>query len=293
VAQYRGGQAARRHCAGGDLIAGCDLIEQVGAILARAARAEILPRFRTLDAAQVRQKSSAFDIVTEADEAAEAAITSDLRAAFPGAVIVGEEATHRDPALLQAIGSVELAFIVDPIDGTRNFASGLPLFGVMAAATVRGEIVAGVIHDPICRDFAYAVRGGGAWIEREDGTRTALRVAPPVPVAEMEGIVGTTFCPSPCATRSTATSRAWRPAPGSAVRRMKYRLAAAGHCHLLFYNKLMPWDHAAGWLLHREAGGYSAHFDGTPYRPTDLSGGLICAPDETSWRAAHDALLRR
>ena len=62
---------------------------------------------------------------------------------------------------------------------------------------MRGEIVAGVIHDPICRDFAYAVRGGGAWIEREDGTRTPLRVAPPVPVAEMEGIVGTTFLPQP------------------------------------------------------------------------------------------------
>ena len=55
----------------------------------------------------------------------------------------------------------------------------------------------------------------------------------------------------------------------------------------------MPWDHAAGWLLHREAGGYSAHFDGTPYRPTDLSGGLICAPDEASWRAARDAPARR
>ena len=180
MAQHRGRQAARRHRAGGALIS------EVGAILARAARAEILPRFCALDAAQVRQKSSAFDLVTEADEAAEAAITADLRAIFPEAIVVGEEATHRDPALLQAIGSAELAFIVDPIDGTRNFASGLPLFGVMAAATVRGEIVAGVIHDPICRDFAYAVRDGGAWIEHEDGRRTPLRVAPPVPMAEMD-----------------------------------------------------------------------------------------------------------
>ena len=152
MAQHRGRQAARRHRAGGDLIG------EVGAILARAARAEILPRFRTLDAAQVRRKSPAFDIVTEADEAAEAAIASDLRAAFPDAVIVGEEATHRDSGLLQAIATAERAFIVDPIDGTRKLASGLPLFGVMAAATMRGEIVAGGIHHPICRDFAYAAR---------------------------------------------------------------------------------------------------------------------------------------
>jgi fructose-1,6-bisphosphatase/inositol monophosphatase family enzyme len=60
---------------------------------------------------------------------------------------------------------------------------------------------------------------------------------------------------------------------------------------LLLYNKLMPWDHAAGWLLHREAGGYSAHFDGTAYRPSHLNGGLICAPDAASWRLARNALL--
>jgi fructose-1,6-bisphosphatase/inositol monophosphatase family enzyme len=71
----------------------------------------------------------------------------------------------------------------------------------------------------------------------------------------------------------------------------EYRLAAAGHCDLLFYNKLMPWDHAAGWLLHRESGGYSAHFDGTAYHPTHLTGGLICAPDAASWQFARDALL--
>ena len=71
----------------------------------------------------------------------------------------------------------------------------------------------------------------------------------------------------------------------------EYRMAAAGHCHLLFYNRLMPWDHAAGWLRHREAGGYSAHFDGSPYLPTHLAEGLICAPDRASWTAARDALL--
>ena len=239
----------------------------------------------------MRQKTSAFDIVTEADEAAEAVIAASLRAAFPGAVIVGEEATERDPALLKTIGSAELAFVVDPIDGTKNFASGLPLFGVMVAAIRRGEIVAGVIHDPICRDFAYAVRHGGAWLEREDGTRTPLRVAPAVPVDRMEGVVGTTFLPQPL--RDTVNGNLSKLATSTWLRcaAHEYRLAAAGHCHLLFYNKLMPWDHAAGWLLHREAGGYSAHFDGTPYRPTDRDGGLICAPDEASWQAARMALL--
>jgi fructose-1,6-bisphosphatase/inositol monophosphatase family enzyme len=290
VAQHRRRQGPRRHRPGGALIESADQIGVVGAILARAANQEILPRFRALTADQVRQKTSAFDIVTEADEAAEAVIATGLSEAFPGALIVGEEATDRDPSLLQAIGGAELAFVVDPIDGTRNFASGLPLFGVMAAAIRRGEIVAGVIHDPICRDFAYAVRDGGAWLEHE-GKRTPLRVAPPVPVDRMEGIVGTTFLPQPL--RNTVNGNLARLATSTWLRcaAHEYRLAAGGHCHLLFYNKLMPWDHAAGWLLHREAGGYSAHFDGTPYRPTDLTGGLICASDETSWQAARAALL--
>ena len=71
----------------------------------------------------------------------------------------------------------------------------------------------------------------------------------------------------------------------------EYRMAAAGYCHLLIYNKLMPWDHAAGWLLHQEAGGYSAHFDGSPYKPSHLAGGLICATDQRSWELVREALI--
>src|SRR5438093_8818497 len=144
-------------------------IQRVGEILAFAARTEIMPRFRKLAPGQIRRKSSVFDLVTEADEVAEAAIATELIAAFPGAVIIGEEGAHKEPALLDTIADAELAFIVDPVDGTRNFASNLPLFGVMAAVTMRGEIVASVIHDPISRDWAYAVRGEGAWLEHEDG----------------------------------------------------------------------------------------------------------------------------
>ena len=268
-------------------------IRRVGEILAVAAQTEIMPRFRKLAPAQIRRKSSAFDLVTEADEAAEAVIETALIAAFPGAIVIGEESTHKAPALLETIADAELAFIVDPVDGTKNFASHLPLFGVMAAVTVKGEIVAGVIYDPVCRDWAYAVRGGGAWTEGADGTRRPLRVADPVPVAEMEGFIATNFLPEPL--RTTVNGNLSRLATTNSLRcaAHEYRTAAAGHCHLLFYNRLMPWDHAAGWLLHREAGGYSAHFDGTPYHPTHFSGGLIYTPDEATWHLARAALLER
>jgi fructose-1,6-bisphosphatase/inositol monophosphatase family enzyme len=266
---------------------------RIGDILARAAEAEIMPRFRTVADEQVREKSSRFDVVTDADEAAERVIAARLAAAFPAGLVIGEEAAEKDDTLLGRIATADLAFILDPLDGTKNFAAGLPLFGVMVAATVRGEIVLGAIHDPVRRDTAFALRGEGAWMQGEGGLHADLKVASPAPVSEMEAIIGTNFLPEPL--RSTVNGNLSRVGVSSWLRcaAHEYRMAAAGHCHLLFYNKLMPWDHAAGWLLHREAGGYSAHFDGSGYRPTHLTGGLICAPDEASWRLASDALLGR
>ena len=263
----------------------------LGGVLAAVAQDEILTRFRRLPTVDSRRKTSAFDIVTEADEAAEAAIQAALKSGHPEAVFIGEEATSRNPGLLPQIDTADLAFVVDPLDGTKNFASGLPLFGVMAAVTVQGEIVASAIHDPIRSDTAYAFKGSGAWIESAGGTRTALRVADAAPTSQMECIVGTNFLPEP--QRAQVNARLSRLGISNWFRcaAHEYRLAAGGHVHGLFYNKLMPWDHAAGWLLHREAGGWSGHFDGQPYRPSHTSGGLICTPDAANFLAMKDALL--
>ena len=264
-----------------------DLVE----LLRTAARVEIMPRFRKLGAGDVRQKSGPLDLVTEADEAAERLITNGLLRRFPGSVVIGEEAASADPSCLAVLGDADLAFVVDPVDGTANFAAGLPLFGVMAAAIVRGEIVAAAIHDPVCDDTALAVRGGGAWSEAPDGRRTDLRVAAPVPAEQMTGNVSWRFLPEP--RRGTVCANLPRLAGSWDYRcaAHEYRMACVGHCHLLFFNRLMPWDHAPGWLLHQEAGGYSARLDGSPYTPLRNDGGLICAPDRASWEAAREALL--
>ncbi len=266
-------------------------VARIGEILTDAGRAEIMPRFARVRDLAVRQKTSAFDIVTEADEAAEQVIGAALRRAFPTATIIGEEASAADPTLLDGLATADLAFLVDPIDGTKNFAAALPLFGTMIAATVRGEIVFGAIHDPVCGDTAVALRGGGAWLEGAGGSRLALKVAPPVAVDRMDAILGTNFLPEPLRTRVNVNRATLGMTSWLRCAAHEYRLAAAGHCHLLLYNKLMPWDHAAGWLLHREAGGWSAHFDGSPYQPTNRTGGLLCAPDAASWQAARAALL--
>jgi fructose-1,6-bisphosphatase/inositol monophosphatase family enzyme len=261
------------------------------ALLREAGRAEVMPRFRRLEPGAIRAKTGPLDLVTVADEAAERMITASLQRAFPGCAVVGEEAASADPSVLDALATAELAFVVDPIDGTANYAAGLPLFGVMAAAVMRGTIVAAAIHDPVGDDTALALRGEGAWTEAADGRLTPLRVASPVPVAEMSGHVSWRFLPE--ALRPTVCCNLARFASVWDFRcaAHSYRTAAAGHAHMLFYNRLLPWDHAPGWLLHQEAGGYAARFDGSPYQPAQQTGGLICAPDRESWLAVRAALL--
>jgi fructose-1,6-bisphosphatase/inositol monophosphatase family enzyme len=263
----------------------------IAALLRAVGRAEIMPRFRHLPACGVRTKSGPFDLVTEADEAAEAVIAAGLRQLFPGALVIGEEATAADPSLLGGLADAALAFVVDPIDGTANYAAGLPLFGVMVGVIARGEVVGSVIHDPVLDDLTLALHGEGAWAEDSGGTRSTLRVAAPVPPERMSGHAGWRFAPP--LLRATIVRNIPRLGACWDYRcaAHEYRLAASGGCHFLLFHRLMPWDHAAGWLLHREAGGYAARFDGAAYAPTHTGGGLICAPDRPSWEAVRAALL--
>lgn len=261
------------------------------AVLREAARTEIMPRFHRLAAGDVRCKTGPLDLVTAADEAAERAITAALHRAFPGCLVVGEEATAADPSLLEGLAGADLAFVVDPVDGTSNYAAGLPLFGTMAAALVRGEVAGAVIHDPVGEDSALALRGEGAWTQAPDGSRHDLLVAAPVPVARMTGTASWRFLAEPMRSHVCARLPVLAACWDYRCAAHEYRLLAGGHCHFLFFNKLMPWDHAPGWLLHREAGGYSARFDGSAYSPEFTTGGLICTPDAASWAALREALL--
>lgn len=168
---------------------------EVAAALREVAATEIMPRFRRLAAGEVRSKSGPLDLVTVADEAAERRTDPWLRRRFPGCAVIGEEAASADPSLLAQLADAELAFVVDPIDGTSNYAAGVPLFGIMVAAIVRGEVVGAIIHDPLGDDTAFALRGEGAWIEAADGRRNDLRVTAPVPVARMTGAASWRFLP--------------------------------------------------------------------------------------------------
>jgi fructose-1,6-bisphosphatase/inositol monophosphatase family enzyme len=264
---------------------------EVVQLLRAAARVEIMPRFRKLPPGSVRAKTGPLDLVTEADVAAEAMITAGLQRMFPDCVVVGEEATAADPSLLERLATAELAFVVDPVDGTANFVAGLPLFGVMVAAVMNGAVVASAIHDPVGDDTAIALCGEGAWTWSVDGTRTRLHVAAPTDPSRMMGAISWRYMARPM---QEAVVRNMVKLAGAADYRCaahQYRMVAAGHLDYLVFNRLMPWDHLPGVLLHQEAGGYAAHFDGSPYVPGDLTGGLICTPDRASFEALRAILM--
>jgi fructose-1,6-bisphosphatase/inositol monophosphatase family enzyme len=252
-------------------------------ILREAAKAEILPRFRRLDPETVRQKSEAIDLVTEADEQAEHFIRREVAKLLPHAAFVGEEAVAADPALLDQVGTAEMVVIVDPVDGTANFAAGLPLFAVMAAVVVKGETVAGIIYDPMGDDWVMAEKGGGAWLRRPDGDAVRLQVADAVPLAQMVGTVSMAFLPPERRPEILANLSKIRVPANYRVAGHDYRLLSSGHTHFAMFNKLMPWDHLAGTLITQEAGGYAAKFDGSPYLPGQTSGGLLLAVNKDVW----------
>ena len=257
-------------------------------VLRRAAQMEILPRFRRLGSDDVRVKSEATDLVTEADERAERMVKTEVSRLWPEALFIGEESVAADPTLLDKLPGADLAIVIDPVDGTFNFASGIPAFGVMASVISKGETVAGIIFDPMGDDWVLAERGSGAWLRRPDGETIRLKVAQSVELEDMVGMASTGFLPMGKRAEIMGNLAKVRYSTNYRCAAHEYRTLAGGHVHYLMYNKLMPWDHLAGTLISQEAGAYARRFDGSSYLPHHLDGGLLIAVDKDSWE-----LLRR
>jgi fructose-1,6-bisphosphatase/inositol monophosphatase family enzyme len=257
-------------------------IMALATILRDAAKAEVVPRFRRLDRSAIRQKSEAIDLVTDADVAAERLIRARAAEVWPEALFVGEEAVADDETLLKAYDEAAFSIVVDPVDGTANFAAGLPLFATMAAVVKNGETIAGIIYDPMGDDWVLAEKGSGAWLKRPDGGAERLAVAAPPSLNEVVGTVSIAFLPGD-RRQILSNLGKLRLAANYRVAGHDYRLLSGGHTHFAAFYKLMPWDHLAGSLIVSEAGGYVARYDGSAYAPTHRTGGLLNAASKDLW----------
>jgi fructose-1,6-bisphosphatase/inositol monophosphatase family enzyme len=258
-------------------------IERLSNILREAAKAEILPRFRRLDAGQIHTKTSAIDLVTEADTEAEKFIAAEVLKLAPNALFVGEESVAADPVLLFRLADADLAIVVDPVDGTANFAGDLPLFAVMAAVVSKGETVAGLIYDPMGDDWVMAEKGAGSWRRRPDGVSVRLHVAEPLPLAEMVGCASVAYMPPEARAEVLRNLDKVRMVSNYRCAGHEYSTFVAGHTQFCCYNKLMPWDHLPGVLISQEAGAYAKRLDGSDYLPSHIDGGLLVTTSKDGW----------
>ncbi|MGR3632359.1 MAG: inositol monophosphatase family protein [Limimaricola soesokkakensis] len=260
---------------------------ELAKILKAAARAEILPRFRRLGAGDIATKSGPDDLVTEADTRAEIHISAALRDLLPGALIVGEESVSEDATLLDGLGTAELSAIIDPVDGTWNFARGLALFGMILALGERGRVTHGLLYDPLLDDRIEAHEDGPCELVTSDGGRRVLSTSEISDPARMNLYVPLALLP---ADRQHAVAAAF---PGfGRVTSLRcscheYRLIAQGHAEAALAAVLNPWDHAAGALAVTRAGGVARMLDGRNYHlglPRD-AGYLLTASSEAAWEA--------
>lgn len=246
--------------------------------LREAAATAVMPRFRRLGASEIAEKSPG-EPVTPADHEAEAIIAARLARLRPNARFVGEEATARDPALLASLGRGEV-WIVDPIDGTANYAAGHKPFAMMAALLGDGEILAAAILDPVSGEAISAERGRGAWSagERMGSVPTAR------PLGACTGIVSD-FMRPPALDDGIARLRqsVREPVPTQRCAGAEYPAVARGNRDFALYWRTLVWDHAAGALIVEEAGGKVARLDGAPYRPADPGIGVLAARTPEAW----------
>ncbi len=214
----------------------------------------------------IRQKGRRADLVTEADGASEAVIVARLRAQYPDATILGEEGGERG-------GTSQDRWIVDPLDGTTNYAHGYPLFCVSIAFERQGELIAGVVYAPLMGETFAAQRGAGA-------TLNGRRIHPSKIERVDAAMLCTGFKPFDFETNARYFAHASNHAQavrrdGSAALDLAY--TAMGRFDGFWEFDLAPWDTAAGVLIVREAGGRVSAVDGSPFA---LSGRSVLASND-------------
>lgn len=262
--------------------------EKVASVIAEIAEEEITPRFGALTDGEIDTKSGPQDFVTAADHAAEARLERALGDIYPGAGFIGEESAAADASRLEWLEQEDGAFwIVDPLDGTRNFVNGREEFGTIIALVENGEIRQGWIYAIPQRVFAIGSAGDGVtWGGK---TLTAVSAKPGTPVGYRA--VGTMKKPwSETLVKNMRARLETEPARCSAY---VYINLARGIRDFAFYSRCSPWDHAAGVMMLRELGGRAEYLDdNSPYRAVATFGRpLLVANNEESWAASRATLF--
>lgn len=226
-------------------------IDELRRLVASAASAELLPRYA--DVSRARKVDGS--VVTEADLVMQQRIGRELAARWPETALLGEEMAGTEQAAILRSGRP--VWLLDPLDGTSNFASGVPFFSVSLALLEAGRIRLGIVYDPIREECFSAVAGGGAFIDGQPlrARRSDISLRQSIALVDFKRLA------PPLATRlASAPPYASQRSFGSIALDWCWIAARRGHVYL--HGRQHLWDYAAGWLILNEAGGYSATLDG-------------------------------
>jgi histidinol phosphatase-like enzyme (inositol monophosphatase family) len=245
--------------------------------IADAAAAETLPRFRQRGAVS-NKVAGGFDPVTEADREAEQAIRAVIRAQYPDHGILGEEFGFEN-------GTSPHIWVIDPIDGTRSFISGVPLWGTLVGLTVDGDAVAGMMAQPFTKELFYANESGSHY----EGSTGKHELATRKTTALEEATLCTTTPALFLGGRREAYNRleATVRLPRYGTDCYAYAMVAAGHVDLVVEVGLQSYDIVALIPIIEKAGGIVTNWEGGPAE----NGGEIVAAGTPELHAAAMKLL--
>lgn len=264
--------------------------EDVAALMREVAAQEIMPRFRALADHDVEEKAKG-DLVTIADRASEIWLTPRLEALLAGSHALGEEAAAADPSLMSRIDHDTPLWTIDPVDGTANFVAGRETFGVMLSLIERGEVARAWIYLPVTDELAVAARGEGAWWHDASGATRLDAGRSPADMTAQGASFYVRFMPEGWKSAIAAHAEGIGRTSSFLCSAVDYTNVARGHHDFVTYHRMLPWDHAPGSLILREAGGVIRDMEtGEDYAPRNLKGPHLIARDEESWQRTAEAI---
>ena len=244
-------------------------IDTVSRLLRAVAQQELLPRFNQSD----WEMKSDGSPVTEADTAVQDQLKQQLAANWPDYDFVGEEMDAPQQAHIMETATKGF-WCLDPLDGTRNFALGIPFFSTSLALFVDRVCVLGVVYDPVRDECFSAVRGKGAWLNG-----TSLKSSPSIPsLKDGIGLIDFKRLDKALASRlASAPPFSSQRSFGSVA--LDWCWLAASRCHVYIHGSQKIWDNAAGRLILAESNGYAVDLEGKPLQEMTLEPqSVVAAP---------------
>lgn len=262
--------------------------DKIGDILIEAADTYILPRYNALGDAQISTKTGPNDLVTQADIDVEKHLARILPQMLPDSVFIGEEGVSNGEISLDVLNdNSRPVWVADPVDGTFNFVHGKREFAVMLGLIIDGKTRYGWIYDVLGKEMNIAEAGGGAF---SNGVR--LEVANVNTPAEMVGHISPKYFPQEYRAHINVQRETFKQCSSLGCAAHEYLRVARGDAQFSVYSRLKPWDHIAGSLMVREAGGSVTAWDGKTYTPQDLDKGIVVSADsDDGWKDVLDIFM--